>query len=182
VERTDKFLRETGHSENINHYFIHQNDTPSSYDNGKYARSTASGVEWVDESVVTSGTLFGKEYYTVCSDAAIYTTNTSYQEKVKLNMYNISSGIYRIGWCYEWAYSSSSSEFVCKIELDDTTVLSETETRPAPADITSFRLTSGFSCVNLSAGDHYVDIDFKSGSSGKTAAIRSTRIEFWRVS
>jgi len=153
-------------------------DTPAVYDNGKYLKSTASGVEWV----VVSGTgVYGTEYNKNASESLSCTNSTNYKQKLRLSVSNLPAGIYRIGWYYELAFSSSCGAFKGKVELDDTTVLSDIVCKIAPIGKNYFRSESGFSNNNLS-GSHTIDIDYCSSKNRKVAYIRRARIELWRIS
>jgi hypothetical protein len=52
--------------------FLDLTDTPSSYDNGKYLRSTASGIEFSDVILTSSGSLQWR--LNVSDDGTLYTT------------------------------------------------------------------------------------------------------------
>ena len=173
-----KFLPNVNtHDVDIEHSFLNIVGVPSNYIDGKYLRSTVSGTVWdsISEYAIS-------EVFYTSDDLSSSTSNTELTKKVRLNIENTtSSGNYRIGWCYEWAYSSSSSEFVCRVQLDDVVDLSYIKARPAPSDIDCFRSSSGFCYTTLSSGNHYIDIDWCSSSYGKYAVIRKARIDAWRL-
>ena len=162
--------------------FTNLADTPSEYDNGKYAMSTISGVVWDDIYATVSGlSIFGSQFCYTYDDLTYSTTSTDFVHKLFLTASGVPTGIYRVGWTYEWAYSSSSAEFICLVKHNDVNVVSHTQTRPAPADITQFNRAGGFKYLDLTAGDHHFDLYYASSSYGKTAVIRQITFEFWRV-
>ena len=145
-------------------------DTPGDYGVGKCLMSTASGTEWGFPIV-----------YETSDEGVSSTSSIVPQQKVRLTANNVVAGKYKISWGFEWAYSSSSSEIVIDIQLDDTEYLANYRVRPAPADSSKYTCCGGFYYKTLTAGTHYVDMDWCSGSNGKTSSIRRARIDMWRV-
>ena len=137
----------------------------------------AAGPEWQNLGQV--GT-FGTNFAYVEDETESSTTSTEWQQKVRLSVVGVPAGTYRIGWTYQWKMSNSSFDYIGRAQLDDTTTLCEHSTRPA--DALSYHPLGYFAYVTLTAGDHFVDIDFKSGSDGKAAYIRYARVEMWRIS
>jgi len=108
------------------------------------------------------------------------TTSVSFLNALDTGNLNVPAGTYRVGWYLEWSISNSSYPFVCRLLMDNETSIMETNIRTP--DASSWNVMSGFKYVIVSSGTHYVDVDFKSTKSGKTASIRNIRLEFWRVS
>jgi len=160
----------------IPHTFLELNDTPSNYDDGKYLKSTISGAVWDNPIGV-----FGNNYHGNFDEDLSSTTSTDWQQKLRLSVTNLQSGNYHIAWFYEWAYANGNFNFKCRVQIDDDIILSEQTTRPPVGNTSYYMSSSGFS-INYLSGDHYIDLDYCSSRSGRTACIRSTRIVLWRVS
>jgi hypothetical protein len=125
---------------------------------------------------------FGTGFMTAEDATTSQTTSTTYQQKLRLDtVTSVPAGTYRIGWSFKWTGSSASSEFEGVVDVDDTTIVGDISSKPASANNQQF--FSGFHYITFGAdGIHTVDIDYRSGSTGKTASIADVFIEFWRVS
>lgn len=152
-------------------------NTPDNYDDGKYLTSTTSGTKWMAHP----GGVFGALADYVYDETTNSTTSTNFVNKLTLTTSGISTGTYRIGWSYERSAASASDDFLCRVQLNDTTELNNTRTRIAPSNIAYFFDAGGFVYIDLTAGDYHVDLDFCSSKNGKAVAIRRVSIEIWRV-
>lgn len=113
------------------------------------------------------------------SESLNSTTSTSYQNKVSLDI-NVPAGNYHIGWYYEWKTEKQSLSIKTRIQLDNTTDLSEIE--PSPNRNDTIHSVSGFKSNISLDGSHTIDLDYCSLETGKAVCIRSSRLELWRVS
>ena len=167
-------------------------------DGNGYATVTVSGIEqhnhndiyYTKEEIDTiSGTLSnesGTEWqapvvYEASDEEVSSTSSTSYQQKTRLTVDDVVAGKYRIGWSFEWAYSSSSSEFILRVQLNDTKDLANCTTRAVPANSSKFTCSSGFCYETLLQGTNYIDVDWCSSQNKKTSSIRKVRLDMWRV-
>jgi hypothetical protein len=155
---------------------IEMTDTPVDYDEGKFLRSTVSGTEWATVSGIT-GAVSVINYNSDHTESS--TTSTVYQHKLRLDIDPIPAGEYMVKWYYEWQYKHGSFEFLGRIQLDDTTDIMNHNS--APANVSSWYPVSGFIRETLTAGSHYIDIDYCGSASGKESKIRSAHLELWRV-
>ena len=130
----------------------------------------------------TDSSLFGTNCTEAHDEDTSYTTSTSWQEKLTLEVSGIPEGKYRIGWFYEWSLSNSNWRFCGRVQIDDTTTVAEKYERPSEGSWGAWQSDGGFVYVDLTLGDHFVDIDYKTTHFNKTAGIRRARIEFWRIS
>lgn len=185
-------------------YFLDLADTPTTFSgfDGKYVGidSSSSGIEFrdIDSSSIynyidtISGTMqnqvsyltnishtFGLDFIYGIDDTTYSTTSTTYGEAFSLTVSGSAADEYRIGWGYEWNMSNSNFTFFSRIQVDDTAILSESNQRPPNSD--SWNQAAGVMYITLASGIHHIDIDYKSGSTGKAANIRNLIIEFWRV-
>jgi len=153
--------------------------------------STVSGVyptedyhlttkEYVDFSVATLSGLFGGYNKYAQSVAESSTNSTAYIEKVNLTTVDVPEGVYRIGWTWEWRHSKSNTNFLARVQIDDTTNVYVFSSSPI-VDVNTWRLVTGFSHQTLTSGVHTIDIDYASSSAGSTSYIRNVEIEFWRA-
>lgn len=125
--------------------------------------------------------LFGDFYVFELENAESSTTSTTYVQKLRLTTDTVPSGVYRVGWHFEWRISKSNEQFYYRVQLDDTTVLSENFKSPV-VDVNEWQSVNNFYYLPaLSSGIHYLDIDYRSSSTGSTAYIKEARMEFWRV-
>lgn len=123
------------------------------------------------------------EYVNTESSSESSTTDTAWQEKLNIDTVNTPSGIYRIGWSYEWAFSRTAmpgADF--GIHLDwGTTVLFEVEVVPHDTYGNGlFELSSGFGFATLN-GNHKIALNYNAGGTSSTAYIRRARMEIWRL-
>jgi hypothetical protein len=119
------------------------------------------------------------------------TTSESWQQAQRLNFTAPATGRYRISWSYMWSFDGTSRDFECRVQLDDSVDLYGNEVHvQEPKDSNGWGAggtdqrfpVSFFRNVNVTAGSHYVDIDYRSGDDDDTAAIHFSNIEVWRVS
>lgn len=115
------------------------------------------------------------------SESEQQTTNNAFDQKLKLTTSALSGGTYRIQWYYEWQYSSSNRNFKARVQVDDTTIISEQSQEPKDSGNDVYYIESGFKRIVLSAGVHTVDIDWCCENLGDTAIIRRARIELWKT-
>jgi len=124
------------------------------------------------------GNVIGAAGYAV-SEVQSSTNSRSPIRKLRLAIVDLPEGTYRIGWYYEWASSSSSSDFRARIQLNDTTdLMYQSQEAKDPGTDQSMPLC-GFSYQELESGDHNIDLDYWHESS--TAYIQKARLEIWRV-
>jgi len=172
--------------------YIDLNDiaSPSNPSHGQgrlYKKSGNDGIFWkpdsagleVDLTQGGSGGFFGTEYQTAESAAVSSTSNTSFQQKLRLTTSSLVGGTYRIGWYYNWNHDDSKSDFVCRVQIDDTIDIHLHRQEPHDKTSTQLFATSGFYHAVLSSGSHNIDIDYR--VTNHTASISQVRIEFWRV-
>ena len=115
------------------------------------------------------------------------TTTGGFTAGLTLTTPSIPAGRYRIAWYYEWAYDDTFTNYIGRVQLKNTTTLAEHNAEPSdsggggPGGTDQRFPVSGFAHVNLTAGVHFIDVDFGS-SSGTTATLWRVRIEIRRVS
>lgn len=152
-------------------------DTPSVYNYGKFLQSTISGTVWTTVSGL-SGVITVIDH--IEDEIESSTTSTNYQQKLRLTTDPIPAGEYIIKWYYEWQYKHGSFDFKSRIQIDDTIGLMEHIAEPTK--VTNWYPASGYKRETLTAGSHYIDLDYCGSKSGKEAKIRRTSLELWRVS
>lgn len=136
---------------------------------------------WISMSDLVYAVIGANEYET-SAEAESSTTSTSWQRKLRLSLSGIEAGKYKIKWYYEWAYGNSNSQFKSQLQIDNADTYMEQEVRPTQASTSKYRDADGFVYVNLTAGDHDVDLDYCSSRDKKTACIRRARVSVRRVS
>lgn len=161
--------------------FLDLTDTENTY-SGKEnynirVKSDGSGLELFDSTYEGN---FGNGFYYKEDLTQSSTNSKTFVEKLSANLSELSAGIYRIGWYFEWDISSEKSLFFARIQMNDTTEIGSLAATAASAS-PSWSMSSGFYYTTISDGLLQVDIDFRSEVKNKTAYIRNTRIEIWGV-
>jgi len=151
-------------------------DVPEKESNSFLKCSDGTSLVWVSSNFEDVN-----ELYETSDENISSTSSTNYIEKLSLEQ-TLEGGIYRIGWFFEWTMSNSSHKFKGRVQLNDSTILSEMTGISQPGGSSYYFTASGFIYQNLSPGTNYIDIDFCSSHSSKTAYIRRVRLELWRVS
>ena len=135
---------------------------------------------WVVDVTITtsSSTIFGTWYAWDGDDSESSTNSTSYIEKASLSVTGIPTGYYRLGWYFEWRRSDTNSDFEGRVVIDNTDVVMEINQEAK--DNNSYHVANGYVITQLTAGNHFFDIDY-GGENNKTSRIRRARLEIWRV-
>ena len=125
--------------------------------------------------------IFGNNFQEASDDTVSSTTSTTFQQKLRLTTATIPVGTYRIGWYYEWNFSSVANDFRGRIEINDTATVMEHQQEPKDTGINQSHPCSGYAYVEIpSENSYFIDLDYCS-SGGGTAYIRRARLEIWRV-
>ena len=126
-------------------------------------------------------TVFGNSYTYAESEAVSTTTSNVYQQKLRLTTPSLSAGTYRIAWQYLWYYGSTSTNFYCQVQIDDTTTIYEQVEEPKDTATTQRQPSCGFKTTALTSGVHNIDLDYRSGANGTTSGILLARMDIFRV-
>ena len=107
-----------------------------------------------------------------------------WQQKLKMTTPVLPIGKYRIGWQMDYTADDKDSNkgFVFKVEIDDTTIINDSDGMGSWENREKWIPISGFDYVDFaSAAAHTIDIDYAVLDTGRTAYIRRARLEIWRV-
>lgn len=107
------------------------------------------------------------------------TSSTSPVRKLRMTATISEEGRYRIGWYYEWASSSQSYDFRARVQLNDTDDLMYHSQEVQDSGTDQNIPVCGYAYVNLTAGDHNIDLDY--WNERYTSYIQRARLEIWRV-
>ena len=159
-------------------------------DNGSIIPNSPSSIldfegVTIDSSVSGTATIanvFGSYNTNSNSETLSTTTSTSWQQKLRLTTPSLTAGTYRVGWYYEWYYTSASSNFQAQVQIDDTTTIMSHVQEPQDAATSQSLIGSGFYIGAFTSGAHNIDLDYRSSSGFATAGIKNVRLEFWRIS
>ena len=124
--------------------------------------------------------VFGTWYGWATSEAQSTTTSTSWQQKLRYSLTGVPAGNYRIGYQWEWRRNATGNDFEASVQIDDTTTVASMNYESKYTN--SWHLDQGFYIAVLTAGNHYIDIDYAGESASNTSYIRAARIECYRVS
>ena len=163
------------------------------YDNttsGLVATDVQDAIDELAAAVPPVG-LFGSEFQFAEDLIVTTTTQVALLEKLKLTTPALPAGTYRIGWSFQWNHNSTSTDFLGRVQLDDTDDLAYYQAEPSDSSYTGtpFSTTGtdqqmemeGFSHKTLGAGVHTIDIDFATSVAGDESSIWNVRLEIWRV-
>ena len=122
--------------------------------------------------------VFGIEYEATREETESTTSSTEWQQKLRLNLKNLAGGKYRMSWNFHWWISNKANFFKARVQIDDTTsIMSIVE---GVVNANEQKNESGYSYEQLSSGNHYIDLEFKSHSSSYSASITKCRLDIWR--
>jgi hypothetical protein len=102
-------------------------------------------------------------------------------EFMTLDTPTLPAGTYRISWYYLWAFTATNSAFKAIIQIDDTTTILDHQQTPMNGSSTERHQASGFFVTDLTAGAHFIDLDFARVGAQGTAFIHQGRLEIERV-
>ena len=112
------------------------------------------------------------------------TTGTSYVQHLRLN-FDANSAEYLVQWFAEVRSDHSAAHAKIKVELNDTVVVDSAEWQPSSmlktAAEQAFFPINGFQKIQVSTGNHSVDLDFASSKSGRTVTVRKTRLSVTKL-
>lgn len=115
------------------------------------------------------------DFYVEDLTESSHTGDTNYQLKLRLDLPGMPAGTYMLQWQYQWGESSTSAQYLGRVQVDGTDVISQTSLQPVSA--TSRAIASGFAEIILTPGTHYVDILYATDAAGKVAY--SSRAKMW---
>ena len=119
------------------------------------------------------------EAYTIAEDQTVtITTSTEFQQKLRLNISGLNEGTYRIGYSYE-CMGSNQGQFKARVQVDDTTTIYEADEELRPS--TGWRPCSGFGKVLLTAGNHFIDLDYCTTQTNGASKIRRAHLEIMGI-
>ena len=126
--------------------------------------------------------VYGTEFSQEVNIAESTTSNTAFTNKMSLSTASIPAGTYRVGWYYNWAYSVNTSNFLARVQIDDTTTIHEQTEQPTVSGNSQENVSSGFGYVTFSTNaTHTIDLEFAASNGAHTSYIKNSRLEFWRV-
>ena len=111
-------------------------------------------------------------------DTVSSTTNTNWQQKLRMNFTPPSVGDYFLEWAVEISNSKLAKCTYIQVELDDTTQINIVVACPSMAG--EYKAYSAFKKINFADTNlHTVDVDFKAESD--TASIRRVRLSMTKL-
>lgn len=116
-------------------------------------------------------------YQYVCSSQTYSTSNTNYQQVIRLTTNTLVAGKYRIGWSFSYDGGSNNKDVGVRVQVDDDTTLHEIDSRMNKKN--EQRVSGGFKILELSIGSHTIDIDMK--KIGTSVNVHYPSLEIWRI-
>jgi len=110
----------------------------------------------------------------VLSESEDTNSTSGFVQKCTITFNALMSGYYIIQWYYEVSNEHNTKRTEVRIQLDDTADLGRDLSDPTNNN--NYHQKSGFAKNELSAGNHKIDIDYRSLSNGGVSKIRNARI------
>jgi len=139
-------------------------------------------------------------YAFVKDDTGLINNGTAFAQYMRLNFDIPQTGLYEILWSYTWSLNNGSNDFRGEVIMDNTLYLDAREHRQEPKDAAGSGETlpvvgggtqnsgtdqrmkvSEFDAQTITAGSHFIDINFACSNAGNRAAIYGARISVKRV-
>jgi len=136
----------------------------------------------LNDMLSSGSSIFGSEFQEASSESESSTTSETYQQKLRLTTDLLPYGKYRIGWYYEWKYDNGVHDFKARIQINDSTTIMEQQEEVKDTGTNQAHTNSGFYYADSISGVQNIDLDYCSSYSGKTAYIKRSRLEIWRIS
>lgn len=134
-----------------------------------------------DGQVEEYTSVFGGMYKQVSDDSERSTTAQSFQQAIRLTTDSCpANGTYYIGWYAELKTDIVPAIIRVRVQVDGSDVCFNDVA--LSVDATVDLPYSGFHWLALGTGTHTIDMDWYAYTDGMEAAIRRTRLVFWRVS
>lgn len=150
-----------------------QEDQILQYDSG-------SGV-WKNVDNI-SESLFGSNITFIENLVAASTNSTSPVQRLRLSVTSLSAtATYVLFWSYTWRYTSTSNDFIARIQRNDTVTVWTHDQEAKDTAVTQREPANGFALFTGLSGSHDFDLDYWSESASATAFIYNARMMFWRV-
>lgn len=106
-------------------------------------------------------------------------TSSGFATGLTLNANGLLGGNYKIEWYYEWGFNDVGNDFLGRVQVDDVTTIMDHREAPAdsggigPGGTDQRAPQSGFAIVALTPGNHFIDLDFGSGSGVQATLWRA---------
>ena len=102
---------------------------------------------------------------------------TTFQQKLRVSLPAAApAGTYRIAWNYTWRHSATNTDYLGRVQVDDSTTVSTHTEEPTDTGAAQRIPAGGFRELSLSAGVHNIDLDFATSDSGNTSGISQARV------
>lgn len=143
-----------------------------------YTQSQINTISGTLNTKIDTAQIFGSQYNTVLMGYSSTTSITPIKIST-LNLNNIPQGRYHIAWSYEWNRTTTNSDYVCNMKLNDTTEIMGQVARVNTNY--SWRPVSGFKSFELAAGNHSLDFYHWGESIQGASNTRRLEIAAWRI-
>lgn len=108
------------------------------------------------------------------------TTDTEYQQKYRKTI-DTKAGDFIVRFYAEAGSNNAKVSVKFRVQVDDTTTISELEFPPDPTNGTGYHGISGEGKVTLTEGSHNFDVDYCSALTSYEAKIRRVRIDLRKI-
>ncbi len=193
MDRSNKFFPwSENHDLDTEHRLKHLVDTPSSYDDGKYLKSTVSGTEWATISGAGWTTISGLEdalrglidgHYTELNNESS-TTSTSFIQRIRLTVVPAFSGDYLINFSTMVSHEDTGVFCKLRLQINDSSTYKESwlELYNFKYEDGAYQIWSGSFAVPFTSGITYnIDLDYASGDKDKAMYLKETTLACQRL-
>jgi hypothetical protein len=140
--------------------------------------TTADGLvaAFYDDRILL-GAAIDKNIHQDTAEGQDGTTETTWQQKLRLTLNGIVAGKYIVQWYCELRHSNNTPTEIAEMQVE---VNDATQIGYSLWPYNLFEDSGGFAVADLNDGDYTIDLDWKV-SGGGTAYIRRARLLFWRI-
>ncbi len=124
--------------------------------------------------------VFGTEFGFFQSIPVASTTSDTFQTKLSGATASLPAGLYRIAVSYGWNLDSTTTDFEARLLLDGISGMTHRQ-EPSDSGTDQQRYVARVLYLNLSAGTHTLNLEYRATQAGDTASIWDAVIEYWRV-
>lgn len=141
--------------------------------------------------------MFMTEFESAENTVGEVTTSTTFQTHLTLNTASKPAGTYRIDWYYEWSHNAANTDFLGRVQLDGTDIMTHRQ-EPKDAggsDATNYGIVAGSSGTNqryaqsgwkiqvfATTATHTLTIQYRTDDASDESSIINGRLMLFRIS